>query len=171
MSYANRGAALEHLINISNMQYKRLGIAQIDKVATPVKILKIRNSRVTGFLEKKSTVDYVGTLLGGKSVCFDAKETKGKSFPLANVKKHQMEYMGNAVKLGGRAFIIVSFTDINKIYRLEYERLKDYWDIWQNNKGKRGYASIPLEEFSLKRKELRQRRGIALDYLEGVEGL
>ena len=168
--YANRGRRLEDLIDIANKQYHNLGLARIDKVATPIRILNIKGNRVSGFLEQKSTVDYIGTA-NGRIVVFDAKQTKGNRFPLSNVAEHQMDYMGEIDKLGGIAFIIVEFTDINKIYRLEYERLKDYWGIWQNNKGKRGYASIPLEEFSLKRKELRQRRGIALDYLEGVEGL
>ena len=171
--YANRGAMLEELISWSNEQYASKGIARVDKIPTPVKILNIVRNKVTGFLERKSTVDYVGIIPGGRMICFDAKETKEENiFPLSNVHQHQMNYMEQIHNFGGKAFLIVYFSFHNKHFRLDYTVLKYYWDRWKAHPRKRGYASIPYTEFTALRQELKSRNGIALDYLIGmVDGI
>ena len=165
-TYANRGLVLEDLITYSSMQYKKNGIAVINKVPTPVTVLKDGK----GFFKAKSTVDYTGTLKGGRFVCFEAKETKQtSSFPLKNIHSHQIEYMQNITECGGLAFLIVRFTDFKKrgekFFRLEFSELLRYWNFYMNNTGKRGTASIPADIFKT---ELRCERGYALHYLKGL---
>lgn len=160
-SYANRGKALENLIEIANGQYRGLGIAYITKIPTPTKILKDNK----GFYCAKSTVDFVGTIKGGKFICFDAKQTDKKRFSLYNVHTHQYEYMQEITYLGGTAFIIVNFSKLNEYYRLDFEVLKDYWQYWKAHKGQRGAASIPKLEF---RNEIKAEHKIVLNYLKGV---
>ena len=60
-TYANRGMQLEEYIRVSNQIYENKGVAKIQKIATPVKILKVNRNRVEGCLDTKSTVDYTGT--------------------------------------------------------------------------------------------------------------
>ena len=93
-SHANRGKLLENIIEYSNKQYKSKGLATIQKVPTPIKILKtLPGGKILGFLEKKSTVDFTG-VYNNTSVAFDAKQTSIKTrFPLENVESHQIRYM------------------------------------------------------------------------------
>lgn len=162
MNYANRGTELEQIIEIANSQYRNKQIACINKVPTPTKIL----SNGKGFYSQKSTVDFAGTVIGGKFVCFDAKQTNQLNrFPLENIHDHQMEYMQEITWLGGIAFIIIYFKKLDEFYRLDFQYLKDYWNEYQLNKGKKGYGSIPKCDFKT---QVIKESGIVLHYLKGV---
>ena len=85
ISFANRGMDLETLINEANNYYLNEDIAVIYKKPTPVKIKKVTYTndipKVEGYLNQKSTLDYVG-LYKGKYIDFDAKKTLNlNSFP------------------------------------------------------------------------------------------
>ena len=58
MTYANRGMVSENVIELTCKQYEDRNLAVIRKVPTPVKVLSNRNGRVSGFYEKKATVDF-----------------------------------------------------------------------------------------------------------------
>lgn len=166
--YANRGAILEDLITYTSEQYKKNGIAIINKVPTPVTVLKSGK----GFFKGKSTVDYTGTLRGGQFVCFEAKETKQtNSFPLKNIHQHQIEYMRAVECMGGLAFLIVRFVNFKgqgeQFFRLGFDELVERWEYSLANRGKRGAASIPAEAFKT---EIRGECGYALHYLKGIVG-
>lgn len=167
-TYANRGAILEDLITYTSEQYKRAGMAVINKVPTPVTVLK--NGK--GFFKGKSTVDYTGTLKGGQFVCFEVKETKQtSSFPLKNIHQHQIEYMRDVEYMGGLAFLIVRFVNFKgqgeHFFRLGFDELVERWEYSLANRGKRGAASIPAEAFKT---EIRGECGYALHYLKGIVG-
>ena len=164
--YANRGAILEDLITYTSEQYKKNGIAIINKVPTPVTVLKSGK----GFFKGKSTVDYTGTLKGGQFVCFEAKETKQtSSFPLKNIHQHQIEYMRDVEYMGGLAFLIVRFINFKgqgeRFFRLNFNDLIERWEYSLANGGKRGAASVPAEAFKT---EIRGECGYALHYLKGI---
>lgn len=169
INYANRGQVLENMINMSNDAYLRKGIAVVQKIPIPITILKKSNGRiVNGFIEKKSTLDYVG-VYDSIPIAFDAKETKELNrFPLTNIADHQIKFMNNWCIYGGIPFLIVSFSKLDKIYRLDWTTLNWYWNAYQKNKGQRGFGSIPLNEFEVNCKEIKSKNGIVLDYLEGI---
>lgn len=125
-SYANRGSNLEELIIYANLQYQNKGLARIDKFPTPIDPERVsKDGKVYGHYAKKSTVDYIGTIKSGTSVCFDCKETADKNkFPLSNVHQHQIEYMKSVYGLGGYAFLIVCFSRTNKYYRLDFRDIR-----------------------------------------------
>lgn len=165
-TYANRGAILEDLITYTSEQYKKNGIAVINKVPTPVTVLKSGK----GFFKGKSTVDYTGALKGGQFVCFEAKETKQtSSFPLKNIHQHQIEYMRAVEYMGGLAFLIVRFVNFKgqgeRFFRLGFNDLIERWEYSLANRGKRGAASVPAEAFKT---EIRGECGYALHYLKGI---
>ena len=141
MSYANRGKTLEKMIEMTNNIYRERGIATVQKIPTPVKVLNVgRNGKLTGFYEKKSTVDYIG-VWKGQAICFDAKETKVETrFDLSNVKDHQYQYMKSWHENEGIAFLIVMFSTLNEAYFLSFKELK-YW------KDESERESIPYDEF------------------------
>jgi recombination protein U len=163
-SYANRGAALEQLIERVNIQVYTKGWGLIQKVPTPVTIIKKQGGRVVDGFVSKSTVDFIGHYKG-RPVAFDAKQTKNKtSFPLKYVEDHQVSFLKNWHDTGGAAFLIVEFTTLQKYFFLPFPVL---WEHWKE-KERGGRKSIKLENFTI---EVTPGRGLVLDYLQPLESL
>lgn len=161
INHANRGMTLENDINETNTYYRDNNIALIYKKPTPIKVIKIDypyNIKEAIF-EKPSTLDYNG-VYKGMYIDFDAKETKSKtSFPISNIHKHQLNHIKNVIIHKGIAFIIVSFTSLNKTYLLFGENIIDYIE---SSKRK----SIPLEYFSKYGHLIELKYSPRLDYLK-----
>lgn len=137
----NRGMIFESLIENTNKQYALKGIAQIQKVATPVKIIKtMPGGKLMACWDRKSTVDFVGCTKDGTYICFDAKETQLKNLPLKNIKEHQLKHLHNTHRLGGKAFLVVWFREERKCFNLPYKALESFIS---SNASK----SIPLKYF------------------------
>ncbi|MCK8824715.1 Holliday junction resolvase RecU [Fuchsiella alkaliacetigena] len=168
MSYANRGQALEDMIELTNNQYLRQGRALVQKIETPVKQLsKIsRNGTFKACYKKKSTVDYLG-IYKGQGIAFDAKQTKVETrFDLKNVKKHQYLYLTSWVANGGIGFLIVHFAIQDEFYYLPFKLLDRYWQA----KLKGGRKSIPYDEVAKKKYRIDQgQSGALIDYLSVIE--
>lgn len=163
-SHANRGMGLETLIEYANAQYAKKGIALIQKISTPWKVIRKGKQIVSAFPEKKSTVDFIGTYKG-KPIAFDAKQTALKTrFPYANVEKHQIDFMRQWEESGGKAFLLINFTAHDKTFFLPFAYIAA-----ADSSGANG--SIPYKAFHQWRNvhEVIQRDGIALDYLRFVE--
>lgn len=134
----HRGDLLELMLEHVNTSYKMKGIALVDKIPTPVKVVRLEGGRiVSGYFEKQSTVDYHG-IFQGYGICYDAKETNEKSFPLKNIHEHQIEYMKEYSKHGGYSFIICHFKKSDNYYFLPIELIVTYWE----NKDNGGRKSI-----------------------------
>lgn len=99
-----RGHQLELAVEKQNSHYLRDGIARIDKVATPM--IYSNGEWKHG---RKSTVDFIGILRGGRAVAFDCKQVAGDSLPMANIHEHQVKYLRDVLELGGLAFFLVHF--------------------------------------------------------------
>jgi len=163
---ANRGQVFEEEVILTNKQYKRKGLANIQKISTPVKILKTTGNRVTGILDKKSTLDFRGTVKPKIPISFDCKETKDeRGLPLKNIADHQIDYIKLSLEVGEVSFILCYMTKSDKRYYISGQNVICYWDRWKANKGKRGYNFIPLEVM----KEIKSRNGILLDYLDAIK--
>jgi recombination protein U len=159
--YANRGMGLEQMIEYANAQYAARGIALIQKIATPWKVVRRGNQIVSAFPEKKSTVDFVG-VYKGVPIAFDAKSTENKTrIPLANFEQHQIEYLIQWLRYGGEAFYIIEFKTIGEVYKLN---IMDFWEWYSRNKDK----SLTLDWIREKGTKVDQGFGIALDYLRGM---
>lgn len=135
ISYANRGMDLELLINEANKYYLETNKAVIYKKPTPVKIKKVTFQdnipKVDGYLNQKSTLDYVG-LYKGKYLDFDAKKTINKtSFSINNIHQHQLEHMKRIIDHQGITFLLIDIN--NEIYLLKGE---DIISFVNNNKCK-----------------------------------
>ena len=102
-----KGNELEKRANRQNILYRKDDRALILKIEVPIIITR------KGLVAKQSTVDYTGTLKGGKSIAFDAKETQSKtSFPLNNIEDHQLAYLRFQQNLGGIAFFMIHFKKV-----------------------------------------------------------
>ncbi len=181
-SHANRGSALEDLVYISCIQYYNAKLLRIDKFPVPVKILQTNNcksfddsqtikskTQVIGYLEGKSTVDYIGAIKGGRSICFDAKETNQDNiFPLKNIHAHQVDYMKDISELGGIAFLIVCFSKIDRYFRMDYKFLRTVWDNWVLHPHTKGFASVTLSDMEKYCFEIKPSYSFSLNFLDGL---
>ena len=142
-----RGSTLEDLLNRTNEKYRENGLALIQKIPTPITPIKIdKESRhiTLAYFDQKSTVDYIG-VVQGIPVCFDAKECNTDTFPLANIHKHQLEFMNQFEKQDGIAFILIYYTHRDEFYYLRFETLKKFWDRAVNG-GRKSFRLDELEE-------------------------
>lgn len=163
-THANRGMVLENLINMTNNQYRNSGFADIDKVPTNVKILKVTGNRVSGCLQRGRWVDYTG-VFKGRSILFDAKETRAKNFPLKNLSPEQFQKLREHHTHGGASFLIISFTALHEeIYILRFEQLESAW----REKEAGGHKSIPLQYFKDHCIKVKSSDGYVLHYLKAL---
>lgn len=165
-SYKNRGMFLESLLNSTNSYYISIDKAIIYKKPTPIKVLEVsypsRKDTVINkaVYERVSTLDYNG-IYKGKYIEFDAKECKSKtSFPLSNIKEHQMLHIKRIIKHGGIAFIILFMN--NNFYILDGKFLIDYTE----NNTKKSISYDLIKETCPVIKETYTPR---LDYLKVVD--
>lgn len=164
ISHANRGMDLENLINESNKYYLLNDKAIIYKKPTPVTISKVEYKnkvpKVTGLLEQKSTLDYVG-LYKGKYIDFDAKVTKNKtSFPLSNIHPHQFKHIENIIKHNGISFILLEINQ--EIYLIPGEKLIEF----KNNNSRQ---SIPYNYIKDNYYKIEYSINPVLDYIKVIE--
>lgn len=144
MSRGNRGKVLEKNIIQANAYYEHSKLAVITQMPTPVDITKVIANKVTGFLTR-STVDFYGTLKGGRSIYFDAKETNEPRFAVANNTKlheHQIEYLRKQHLMSSLCFLIVDFTAEREAYLIPWPVVAKYLEEAQTG----GRKSIPLQD-------------------------
>ena len=128
-----RGSVFEDIINRTIEDYRSKKFALIQKIPTPIVPMKMdKDGHITkAFFNKKSTVDYIG-VVQEIPVCFDAKECATNSFPLANIHKHQYEFMKEFEEQGGISFIIIYYNKKQLAYYLTFKLLKKYWNSKKN---------------------------------------
>ena len=161
-----RGSALEELVNRINEQYREKGLALIQKVPTPITPIKIdkEHRHITlAYFEQKSTVDYIGAVQG-IPVCFDAKECKTDTFPLANVHPHQIRFMADFERQKGISFLLLHFSARDVFYYLRFSELFRFTERAERG-GRKHFKFQELDPGF----ELRQERGILIPYLEGIQ--
>jgi len=170
MSFANRGMDFEMLIEYSNQQYEAQGLAVVNKRPTPVKIDKwLGGGKILGFFEKPSTVDFDGTVKGGWSIVFEAKQVeKGNRFELKNIKQHQFEYLAKCHQMGAISFLLIEMAELRTIFLMPYETLNHFWQRRQS--GVRGTQSISPDELEVHAWVVQAGR-VPVDYLPIVNKL
>lgn len=157
---------MEELVNRTNEQYAKKGLALIQKIPTPITPVRIdkEHRHITlAYFEQKSTVDYIGAVQG-IPVCFDAKECAVDTFPLANVHPHQVRFMEDFEKQGGVSFLLIFFNHLDRLYYLRLEKLLAFWARREQG-GRKSFRIEELEpEFYLK-----NHGAILAPYLDGLQ--
>ncbi|OIQ59808.1 holliday junction resolvase RecU [Moorella thermoacetica] len=145
---ANRGRALEDLIEFSNERYRRAGKAVIHRV--PAAWLPVRDGRgriVSAKIEKKAAVDFIGHVLvpGGRAlpVAFEAKEvSKGRRWPLSRLEEHQYRYLADCARTGAAAFVLIAFWEYGRFFVLPFAALEEKMGAYRRG----GAASVSLDD-------------------------
>ena len=160
-----RGSTLEELVNRSNEHYREKALALIQKIPTPITPVRMdKESRhiTLAYFEQQSTVDYIGAVQGFP-VCFDAKECKEDTFPLANVHPHQIRFMRDFEKQGGIAFLLIFYSHLDRFYYLPLRELEIFWERMQAG----GRKSFRRDELSLG-SYLPKKSGVLVPYLDAL---
>ena len=162
--YANRGKYLEEWVEQSNQVYNERGLAVITKIPTPWVVQRKKLSpytkqyQISGAFPKKSTVDFGGTA-SNWSIWFDVKATTNKTnFPLHNIHKHQIEYLEQVAKQGGKAFMLVHFKELQKTWLVWVDQLVAFIAEAERK-------SIPRAWFEENCELVPSGQGIMVDYL------
>lgn len=138
---AGRGKNLESRVRHTNLQYRKKNLALILYVEVPIKATR------KGLIATLSTVDFQGIISpSGQGIAFDAKECKTKtSFPLSNIKQHQLEYLKMFEKMGGQAFFLIHFYEVfeNRAFKTPVEFVWKRWELAEEG----GRKSIPFKDF------------------------
>ena len=161
-----RGSAFEEMLNMTNEQYRKEGLALIQKIPTPIKPIEINQEKRTiklAYFEQKSTVDYIG-VVQGYPVCFDAKECAVDTFSLQNVHEHQFEFMEAFEKQEGVAFLLIYYTAKEQFYYLRFEKLREFYERMKNG-GWKSFRFTETEEAFF----LPKGKSVPVPYLEGVQ--
>lgn len=165
---ANRGMALENLINETNSFYYAQNICLITKRPTPINVVKVDYSRgariIDAYFEKQSTTDYNG-VYKGRYIDFEAKSSKSKtSFPLHNIYQHQIDHLKKVIQHRGIAFFIIELAFYDEYYLLDAQILINFFET--NDR-----KSIPIEIIRKDGYKLKIGYKPALNYIEAIDSL
>ena len=125
------GLAFEGVIEASLKWYEAKGLAGIEKTPEPMKPLRKPNARgqFLACYTKSAQPDFEGTLLGGRSVIFDAKHTTADRIEYKALSKEQADRLELHHKLGAHAFVVVAF-DMEDFYRIPWPNFRDMKQIF-----------------------------------------
>lgn len=161
-NYKNRGLFLEGIINETNEYYISIKKAYIYKKPTPIGITKVLGSKVEGYFKEPSTLDYNG-LYKGHYIEFEAKESASKtSFPLSNIKNHQLEHIKNIYNNNGIIFLIIFMNE--NYYLLQGKSLLNF--IKESNRKSIPFKYLEDNGYLLKYNYLK-----GLNYLDIIDTL
>ena len=103
-------------------------LLRADKTPEPMKPIRPvgRNGQFLAHYEKKAQVDFCGTMLGGRSVRFEAKQTDTDRFERKRLTDEQMNDLRDHQKLGALSFVLLCFGH-DRFYRVP-------WKVWDDMK-------------------------------------
>lgn len=145
---------IKHLAKIekNSTEWRYISKGEFDRLAkTPGLRANLSQSLDGRCLQRvQSNVDFGGGALG-KSIAFDAKETKGKSIPLTNFKRHQVENLVEHEKCGNCAFFLIRFSELNRVFFVKASVVRSAMD---EAEFKQGRKSLSLEYCETNAKEV-----------------
>lgn len=161
------GKQFEQMIEQANQVYKLQGKALVFKSEPSVKTISNgRGGFKSPIYAQSNGLDYFGTLKGGQGVFFEAKQTAETSFPLKQIKPHQVETLRAYENLDTLAFLLVRFSKTGKVFLLPPKSVIEAWDGWTKYSNR---ASIPLATFEAHGTEIAATNGCAVDWLNAVQ--
>ncbi|OPL10236.1 MAG: hypothetical protein AVO34_11560 [Firmicutes bacterium ML8_F2] len=162
ISFANRGSALEELVELANIQYRRLGIAVMHKV--PSKWIPIRNKHgklISAKIEEKAAVDFMGRYFN-IPIAFDVKSVlKDTRWYLKNIEHHQLKFLVDWETGTARSYVLLGFWKTEEFFFLPFRYVHEKY----LRRLAKGPASLKLDDLREEFPIIKiQNKGIILDY-------
>lgn len=137
-SLANRGKALEDVLDDLHALYAQRREACIDRTPHPMRKVGVQRPGV--FLavdEGKGPQDYRGSVAPtGRSVVFDAKDCSADRWKLAKLEDHQAERLALAHRTGAFAFVLLRLH--GRLWVLPWPALRERRQAWLDSRAARG---------------------------------
>ena len=137
-----QGLAFEEIVNAACEYYRSLGVAYIEKTPEPMKPIQVLDRQRGIFkavFQKAAQPDYKGTLLGGRSVVFDAKHTDTDRIQQNAVTEEQWRDLDLHEAMGAICFVMVS---------LEWKYYRVPWAKWKTMKEDCGHKYMNASDLS-----------------------
>ncbi len=154
------GALFEQMIDASCRYYREAGLAMIEKTPEPMKPLSGMDKRgqFKACFTKAAQPDYKGSLMGGRTVIFEAKHTDKEIITYNRLTEAQMDAMEAYHEMGAECFILVSFSFCD-FYRIPWIEWNDMSMLY----GRKHLKRQELERFKIRE------QGNILYFLDGLE--
>ena len=137
------GKLFEEMLDAACDYYSLTGDAEIEKTPEPRKVVGRTGGRKSMMIcinEKKAQPEYKGTLLGGRSVVFEAKHTDTEKMEQSRVSDEQARCLDRHERLGALCFVVVSFSH-EKFFRVP-------WGDWKCMKKMYGRKYIKADDLT-----------------------
>ena len=134
------GLTFEEQIAASLEWYEERGIMKAAKTPEPMKPIgkRQKGGRFLAIFTEKAQVDFSGTLVGGRAVRFEAKQTDTDRFDRSRLTKKQMDDLRGHEKLGAACFVLLCFSS-DRFYRVP-------WVLWDKMKESFGRQYVTEED-------------------------
>lgn len=134
------GNAFEDVIEASCKWYEMHDILKATKTPEPMKPISKPNAKgqFIAVYTKKAQVDFSGTMIGGRSVRFEAKETTTDRFERSRLTDKQMDDLRDHQRVGALCFVLLCF-GFSDFYRVP-------WGVWDNMKQIYGRQYVTEED-------------------------
>lgn len=112
------------------------GLLKATKTPEPMKPIRPmgKKGQFLSHYDKKAQVDFCGTMVGGRSVRFEAKQTSTDRFERKRLTKEQMDDLRDHQKLGALSFVLLCFGH-DHFYRVP-------WKVWDEMKAIYGHQYV-----------------------------
>ena len=140
------GAMFENQIAGSLDWHFDRGLLKANKTPEPMRPIGRPNRRgqFLACYEKKAQVDFAGTMYGGRSVRFEAKQTDTDRFERKRLTDEQIDDLRYHQKLGALCFVLLCF-GFDHFYRVP-------WQVWENMKeiyGRKYVTEKDVQQFRI----------------------
>ena len=140
------GEIFENQIEGSLRWHIDRGLLKANKTPEPMKPLGKPNARgqFLACYTKKAQVDFCGTMYGGRSVRFEAKQTDSDRFEHKRQTDEQMDDLRDHQKLGALCFVLLCF-GFDHFYRVP-------WQVWESMKeiyGRKYVTERDVQQFRI----------------------
>lgn len=142
----SQGQQFEKAINAACITYREMGMADINKMPEPYRVMSLDNTRHTfiGRHTAKAQPDFIGTLKGGQTIVFEAKLTISDKIKRGVLTDTQIKSLQHHFNLGAVVGVRCSICD-------NYFFVP--WKNWQCMKqlyGRKYLTVEDIEEFRIK---------------------
>lgn len=121
-----QGQCFENYLKSACEIYKSSERAMIEKTPEPFRVLeKHRDGKFTGRFTAHAQPDFLGTLKGGRSICFEAKYTSTDRINRSVLTQTQMDSLEYHYRLGAVSGVCIGIQD---------EFFFIPWEIWRDMK-------------------------------------
>ena len=140
------GEIFENQIEGSLRWHFDRGLLKSTKTPEPMKPIRPmgKAGQFLAHYEKKAQVDFCGTMYGGRSVRFEAKQTDSDRFEHKRLTDEQMDDLRDHQKLGALCFVLLCF-GFDRFYRVP-------WQVWENMKeiyGRKYVTERDVQQFRI----------------------